>query len=74
MLGLRRSRGLRLRPLARLAPGAVAEWQRWAGAAGALAAGPPGRARPSEHGLLTAHEVAAELLVRIQAERRGRAA
>ena len=74
MLGLRRSRGLRLGSLARLAPGAVAEWRRWAGAAGALAAGPPGRARPSERGLLTAHEVAAELLIRIETERRGRAA
>ena len=74
MLGLRRARGIRLRPLARLAPGAVAGWARWAGASGALAPGPPGRARPSEHGLLTAHEIAAELLTRIEAERRGRAA
>ena len=74
MLGLRRSRGLRLRSVSRFAPDAVAGWERWAWAAGALAAGPPGRARPSEHGLLTAHEVAAELLLRIEAERRGRAA
>ena len=74
MLGLRRSRGLRLGALARLAPRAVAEWERWAVAAGALAPGPPGRARPSERGLLTVHELAAELLSRIEAERRGRAA
>ena len=74
MLGLRRSRGLRLGAVSRFAPDAVAGWERWAQAAGALEKGPPGRARPSEHGLLTAHEVAAELLLRIEAERRGRAA
>ena len=74
MLGLRRARGIRLRPLSRLAPGAVATWTRWAGDSGALAPGPPGRARPSEHGLRTVHEIAAELLTRIEAERRSRAA
>jgi oxygen-independent coproporphyrinogen-3 oxidase len=74
-LGLRRARGLRRSAIERAAPGAVGAWERWAAAAGALAPGPPGRLRPTERGMMTAHEVAAELLLRVEGScRPGRAA
>lgn len=63
-LGLRRSRGLRRSALFRAAPGAAEGWVRWAEAAGALRSDLRGRIRPTEHGLLTAVEAAAELFAR----------
>jgi len=60
-LALRRARGIRERRLRRLA-GAVADrWIAWGEAAGALTRRPAGRLRPTALGLLTAHELAAEL-------------
>lgn len=70
-LGLRRARGVRRSLLERIAPGASGEWTRWAAGAGAVRLDPPGRVRPTERGLLTAHEVASELLARVRADRPG---
>src|SRR5262249_45196320 len=66
LLGLRRSRGLRRRVLERLAGKSVADWSRWAEAAGAIRLDPPGRIRPTERGLLVAHEIASDLLLRME--------
>ena len=60
-LGLRRARGLRRSEVDRAAPGRAERWVRWAEAAGALRPGLRGRVRPTEHGLMTAVEAAAEL-------------
>ncbi|HEX7079019.1 MAG TPA: radical SAM family heme chaperone HemW [Candidatus Eisenbacteria bacterium] len=64
-LGLRRSRGVRLSALGAAARKAAPAWARWASEAGAVRLDPPGRVRPTERGLLTSHEVAAELLARL---------
>lgn len=64
-LGLRRSRGVRLSALGAAARRAAPAWARWASEAGAVRLDPPGRVRPTERGLLTSHEVAAELLARL---------
>ncbi|MGE5175985.1 MAG: radical SAM family heme chaperone HemW [Hyphomicrobiales bacterium] len=64
-LGLRRARGVRRSALARFARDAAPAWTRWAADAGAVRLDLPGRVRPTERGLLTAHEVASELLARV---------
>lgn len=63
-LALRRSRGIRLSRLRQLAGGAAERWIAWGVAAGALERRPAGRVRPTARGLLTAHELAAELFAR----------
>lgn len=65
MLGLRRARGIRRPELMRIAGLAFARWNEWASRAGALRPGLPGRVRPTEHGLLLAQEISAELLARM---------
>ncbi len=65
-LALRRDRGLRLTRLKALAGDVVAEWLTWGIAAGALRHDPPGRVRPTALGLLTSHELASELFVRMK--------
>ena len=65
MLGLRRARGIRRPELARIAGPVFAQWSEWAARAGALRPGPSGRVRPTEHGLLLAQEISAELLARM---------
>ena len=60
-LALRRSRGIRESRLRRLAGSVSERWIAWGEAAGALSRRPAGRVRPTAHGLLTAHELAAEL-------------
>ncbi|HSQ60485.1 MAG TPA: radical SAM family heme chaperone HemW [Acidobacteriota bacterium] len=64
-LALRRERGIRLSRLRALAGPAAEGWTRWGEAAGALRFDPPGRVRPTPLGLLTAHDLAAELLARM---------
>lgn len=70
-LSLRRARGMRVSRLRALAGFAAEEWMRWGDAAGALRFDPPGRVRPTPLGLLTAHDLAAELLARMGAETPG---
>lgn len=70
-LALRRARGLRARELPRARRAVVQEWARWARDGGAVRLDPPGRIRPTERGLLLAHEVAAELLARLDTGRGG---
>jgi coproporphyrinogen III oxidase-like Fe-S oxidoreductase len=65
MLGLRRARGIRRPELERLAGPALARWSDWAARAGALRSDTPGRIRPTDHGLLVAQEISAELLARM---------
>ena len=65
VLALRRSRGLKRARLDRWAGERAPEWTAWASQAGALRLDPPGRVRPTERGLLLAHEISAELLARI---------
>jgi len=60
-LSLRRSRGIRVARLRALAGDAAGRWIEWGIEAGALVRHPPGRVRPTARGLLTAHELAAEL-------------
>ncbi|HET9951024.1 MAG TPA: radical SAM family heme chaperone HemW [Candidatus Eisenbacteria bacterium] len=60
-LALRRSRGIHERRLRRLAGAVCERWIVWGEAAGALVRRPAGRVRPTARGLLTAHELAAEL-------------
>jgi oxygen-independent coproporphyrinogen-3 oxidase len=60
-LSLRRSRGIRVARLRALAGDAAERWIAWGIGAGALVQRPPGRVRPTARGLLTAHELAAEL-------------
>lgn len=64
-LALRRDRGMRIRRLRALAGEAVDRWVAWGVEAGALRVDPPGRVRPTARGLLTSHEIASELFVRI---------
>jgi len=79
-LALRRTRGIRRARLFALAGPAAAAWVDWGIAAGALTSAPPGRIRPTARGLLTAHELATELFLRmppsprsdLQAEQRNR--
>jgi oxygen-independent coproporphyrinogen-3 oxidase len=66
MLGLRRARGLKRQSIARLAGTQVEDWSSWAARAGALRLDPPGRIRPTERGLLVAHEIASDLLARME--------
>ncbi len=66
-LGLRRARGVRQSAVERAAPGAADGWARWAEAAGAVRPDLPGRIRPTEHGLMTGVEAAAELFARAAA-------
>jgi putative oxygen-independent coproporphyrinogen III oxidase len=68
-LGLRRARGLRRGVLDRLDGDTVESWALWAERAGAVRRDPPGRIRPTEHGLMTALEVAAELFARAGRDR-----
>jgi putative oxygen-independent coproporphyrinogen III oxidase len=63
-LGLRRARGLKRRHAERLAGPALATWSEWARTAGAVRLDPPGRIRPTEHGLLVSHEISSDLLAR----------
>jgi putative oxygen-independent coproporphyrinogen III oxidase len=63
-LGLRRARGLKRRHAERLAGPALANWSEWARMAGAVRLDPPGRIRPTEHGLLVSHEISSDLLAR----------
>jgi oxygen-independent coproporphyrinogen-3 oxidase len=63
-LGLRRARGLRRAAVLRAAPESADGWLRWAEAAGALHPAARGSVRPTEHGLMTAIEAAAELFAR----------
>jgi hypothetical protein len=63
-LGLRRARGVRRSAVERAAPGAADGWARWAEAAGAVRRDLPGRIRPTERGLMTGVETAAELFAR----------
>ncbi|HTM01709.1 MAG TPA: radical SAM family heme chaperone HemW [Candidatus Omnitrophota bacterium] len=65
-LGLRRARGLRRAALDRAAPREAEGWVRWGEAAGALTSG-QGTVRPTERGLMTALESAAELFARAEA-------
>ena len=65
-LGLRRARGLRRVALDRAAPREADGWLRWGEAAGALRSG-RGSVRPTERGLMTALESAAELFARSEA-------
>lgn len=65
-LALRRDRGLRLTRLRALAGEAVEPWLAWGIAAGALRPNTPGRVRPTARGLLTSHELASELFVRMK--------
>jgi oxygen-independent coproporphyrinogen-3 oxidase len=65
-LGLRRARGLKRGTWARWT--AAAAWAEWGSRAGALRLDPPGRARPTERGLLLSHEVASELLARLPSD------
>lgn len=67
-LSLRRARGIRIARLRALAGPAADAWIRWGEEAGALRLGPPGRVRPTALGLLTAHDLAAELLTRMGAK------
>jgi oxygen-independent coproporphyrinogen-3 oxidase len=64
-LGLRRARGLRRDSARRLAGPCLDSWARWAAGAGAVRLDPPGRIRPTERGLLTAHEISSDLLARM---------
>ena len=68
-LALRRDRGIRLHRLRALVGEGVDvdAWVAWGVAAGALQSRPPGRVRPTARGLLTAQELAAELLARHRA-------
>jgi oxygen-independent coproporphyrinogen-3 oxidase len=68
-LALRRHRGIRLDRLRALAGTAVDldAWVAWGVRAGALEQRPAGRIRPTARGLLTAQEVASELLARVSA-------
>jgi oxygen-independent coproporphyrinogen-3 oxidase len=69
-LGLRRARGLRLtRHLAGFPRATVSSWNEWGKAAGALASRTSGRVRPTDRGLFLAHDLAAELLARSDAQR-----
>jgi len=64
-LALRRSRGLRRGTHLRGFPaGVVSSWAEWARAGGAVTLRPGGRIRPTDEGLLLAHDLAAELFVR----------
>ncbi|MBI4365173.1 MAG: radical SAM family heme chaperone HemW [Candidatus Latescibacteria bacterium] len=64
-LALRRSRGLRVGShLKAFRPTDVASWRRWALAGGAVAESRAGRVRPTDRGLLLAHDLAAELFAR----------
>jgi oxygen-independent coproporphyrinogen-3 oxidase len=64
-LALRRARGLRPGSHLRGFPaGVVDSWARWARDAGAVTVRPGGRIRPTDKGLLLAHDLAAELFVR----------
>ncbi len=63
-LGLRRARGLKRSVIERAAPGVADGWVRWAEAAGAVRRDLPGRIRPTERGLMTGVEAAAELFAR----------
>jgi oxygen-independent coproporphyrinogen-3 oxidase len=63
-LALRRSRGIRRSRLTALAGPAVGGWIAWGMEAGALTLETPGRVRPTARGLLTAHELTAELFLR----------
>ena len=65
VLALRRSRGIKRSRLQRWAGLTAAGWTTWATRAGALRLDPPGRVRPTERGLLLAHEISAELLARM---------
>lgn len=65
-LALRRARGLRLTRLRTLAGETADAWVEWGVAAGALTRDPPGRVRPTARGLLTSHELASELFVRMR--------
>jgi oxygen-independent coproporphyrinogen-3 oxidase len=65
-LGLRRARGLRRRSARRLAGDCLDAWARWAADAGAVRLDPPGRIRPTERGLLLAHEISSDLLTRME--------
>lgn len=64
-LGLRRARGIHRSRLERLAGEATADWSHWAERAGAVKLDPPGRIRPTDRGLLLAHELSSELFARI---------
>ncbi len=64
-LALRRARGMRRARLLALAGPAAEAWIAWGIEAGALATDPPGRIRPTARGLLTAHEIATELFLRM---------
>jgi putative oxygen-independent coproporphyrinogen III oxidase len=70
-LGLRRARGLRRAAVHRAAPGSAEGWLRWGEAAGALRPAARGSVRPTEHGLMTAIEAAAELFARAPVARPG---
>lgn len=70
-LGLRRARGLRRAAVHRAAPGSAEGWLRWGEAAGALRPAARGSVRPTEHGLMTAVEAAAELFARTATTRPG---
>lgn len=72
-LALRRDRGMRLTRLRALAGETVDAWVAWGVEAGALRVDPPGRVRPTARGLLTAHEMASELFVRMGEGTRSRA-
>jgi oxygen-independent coproporphyrinogen-3 oxidase len=64
-LALRRARGLRPGTHLRAFPaGVVSSWTDWALAAGAVTVRAGGRIRPTDRGLLLAHDLAAELFVR----------
>ena len=69
-LGLRRARGLRRGRARRLAGACLDSWALWAADAGAVRLDPPGRIRPTEHGLLTSHEISSDLLTRMDAAAR----
>lgn len=65
-LALRRSRGLRPETHLRGIPtGIVSAWAEWARMGGAVTVRPGRRVRPTDKGLLLAHDLAAELLVRV---------
>lgn len=63
-LGLRRARGFRRAAVERAAPATAEAWLRWGEKAGALRPGARGSVRPTELGLMTALEAAAELFAR----------
>ncbi|MGE5178077.1 MAG: radical SAM family heme chaperone HemW [Bacteroidota bacterium] len=72
-LGLRRARGLRRSTVERAAPGVADGWLRWAESAGAVRTTRAGRVIPTDRGLMTAVETAAELFALVEFRRAAQA-